>query len=611
MVWLLCSIDSCRLTSFSPDVNLLEGLDNSFALHLPASRLPLPSSIASGSLDQRRPSAGSHRRSLSLSAGGIDTPSHPAIRRSYRRVLDVRSALNTRIRTVACPSESIGNCGLGDTVGESLGMGEMQGEGMALCVEVEGSGSDGGLYGFLIESLQVEVSGGSGASDVEIKLIDEGVSFPVVLGSMDQFNFLYSVNFTGQPIDASPFAPRAIVPPTPVAVSIFAATSPSQRFSAKFGDVRASDLLESIPAVPVKEDSMWTRNVAIVVTGRPVKLGEGGKVSTGEARSLTNRSKQAAAVIHTPQSLCDSSPTASFSSRWNCTIDISPFALRAQSRTASFYPSPSETAGPLPATAISRFAAASAPLYRQPTKRPVLEAIAGSKRHTISGLASLTAKTAETTVRNAQAATYRSVSSSRGLPSIPDAPTPGATGPPRRFFSTSPAPESSPVPKRASLPPTIVRPLSAASTINVPSVDSARKSAEIVRTELPMPPRRSFDHDTPKNILVSIALQPLRSPKSALPPTKEDATEFELDVATSSGASSGVAGSKRSQRVGLLDVFLVEVFVLNRGSTVKRFTIGVPVTKGGRRRDRIASIVALDQDVRIGYVQSLVCRLHS
>ena len=511
------------------------------------------------------------------------------------------------MRTVACPSEHVGNTGLGDTNGDSLGLGEMQGEGMALCVEVEGGGSEGGAYGFLVESLEVEVSGGSGASDVEIKSIDEGVTFPVVLGAMDQYNFLYSVNFTGQPIDASPFSPPPIVPPFPVAISIFAATSPSQRFSAKFGDVRASDLLESTPAVPIKEDSIWMRNVAIIVTGRPVKLSSGGSVEQGGARSLTNRSKSSAVVVHTPESLADSSPTASFASRWNCTLDISPFALRAQSRTASFYPSPSETAGPLPATAISRFSVASAPSYRQPSKRPVFEAIAGSKRHTISGLASLTAKTAETTLRNAQAATYRSASASRGLPSVPDLPTPGATGPPRRFFSSSPAPDSSPIPQRPySLPPSIVQPLAAAPARNGRSIDLPRKSSEMIRLDLPLPPIQPLENDVPKNILVSIALQPLRSPKSSLPPTKEDSTAFELDPLSPTGSttSQGAAGSKRSQRVGLLDVFLVEVFVLNRGNTVKRFTIGVPALKGEDEGGRVASIVALDQDVRIGCVHS-------
>lgn len=78
-------------------------------------------------------------------------------------------------------------------------------------------------------------------------------------------------------------------------------------------------------------------------------------------------------------------------------------------------------------------------------------------------------------------------------------------------------------------------------------------------------------------ILVSVALLPLRAVRGEV--TKGKAT-----------------------RVGLLDVFLVEVFVVNQSEDVKRFTVGVPAARedesiGG---EKVATIIPLENDIRIG-----------
>lgn len=76
------------------------------------------------------------------------------------------------------------------------------------------------------------------------------------------------------------------------------------------------------------------------------------------------------------------------------------------------------------------------------------------------------------------------------------------------------------------------------------------------------------------------------------------------------GGGATAAGEKwRSTKVRVLDTFLVEVFVLNRGETIKRFTVGIPDQRGGGGGgagagavDRVARIVALESDARIGCV---------
>lgn len=78
---------------------------------------------------------------------------------------------------------------------------------------------------------------------------------------------------------------------------------------------------------------------------------------------------------------------------------------------------------------------------------------------------------------------------------------------------------------------------------------------------------------------------------------------------TSSWPTESDRRSWRTARVGLLDIFLVEVFVLNRSDQVKRFTVGVPSAATVQTRQpftteddssKVATIVALENNVRIG-----------
>ncbi|SCZ95185.1 BZ3500_MvSof-1268-A1-R1_Chr11-2g03338 [Microbotryum saponariae] len=123
---------------------------------------------------------------------------------------------------------------------------------------------------------------------------------------------------------------------------------------------------------------------------------------------------------------------------------------------------------------------------------------------------------------------------------------------------------------------------------------------------------------------------PLTSPSpSGGSPQFQDTSSPNPD-STSSPTPDTIDGPHyRAPRVGLLDVFLVEVFVVNRSDQVKRFTVGVPAAseaddaskkawfdnpntptttalqaaqarRGGRTKTPVASLVALENDVRIG-----------
>lgn len=452
--------------------------------------------------------------------------------------------------------------------------GEAAVEGMAISVEVAGTGERGD--GFEVESVELLVTGGSGAGDVEVKELAAGRTeeFPILLGSKDQFSFLYSVTYTGRD-ETSTFDE----PPLPAPVPIYVATSPSQRFTSRFGDGHPSSLVEPPPPIPSKSN-VWVREVVIVVTGRPVRIDRSGyTVPNGEEATKEY-------------------PTTSFASKWNCILDISPFALRAQSHRASFTPLPQ----PRHLTSSNRN---STPSTRRSKPPPILEAVAGSKRHTIAGLATLLEKAPALPHSLPRLSlSFPSYDPSRALPPTPlEAPTPGATG--RRFFSLP----AGGTPPRSPLDPRTPRsPLPFAQppmTPAYPPHSSAREAFPVVE--------RGWEEKGKESILVSVALIPLRGVKET---DRVESRAFGEEGVRKEGfqfplreRGSGEEEEEwRTPRVGVLDVFLVEVFVLNRGDEVKRFTVGVPPRRGEGdglgKDDRVATLVALENDVRIGCVFS-------
>lgn len=447
----------------SADVNLLDGLDPSLGLHLPASRLPTPPSAPNSARHQRRASSGSHARrpsTTSLSSAPCISPApHPVIRRSFRRVLSLRSALHVRMRTVACP---VSGLGVGTRLMAGMGMDKSDEEGMVMCVEVAGLG-DGKGGGFEVEGVEVEVTGGGvGRGDVEVKAVEgerEQGAMPLLLEAGDQHNFLYAITVAVDP--SSEAEPGGLADELGVAsgvrapvgvgasVPIHVATSPSQRFAARFGaepDRQHERLEHELPQLP-PPDRTWLRNVAITVRGRPTsgaRRGEGYAVPGSV--SLTGARVWSSEVTW---------PTESFASRWNCTLDVAPFATRqAQQSTAFAVPELAAPAAPALALALARRRPSalegrppSRPLPPTPSLRTAIapenvESVAGSHRHTVASLHSLASRSPYLS-RPARpdgldladgAGLDRHAAQAQAQAHL-TAQTPGATGPSRRFLS--------------------------------------------------------------------------------------------------------------------------------------------------------------------------------
>ncbi|KAF8444823.1 TRAPP trafficking subunit Trs65-domain-containing protein [Boletus edulis BED1] len=322
------------------EINLFDGLtlvgssisSDSEPLHLPSTRLGNTSRQRLFSLPPISAPAGGP-----LSASK-QTPNH-ILRKSYRKVLQTVSGFRVRMRTVFVPHvllpmnspASKSDQGADDRDDFDSGNEEREAGNsertVVLCVEVENSGDSGPAMGFSLERLDVKI-GGEGAT---ARLIGWGESafdsdienrlFPLRIGSMEQYNLLYVVSFWGTPNDQE-------------------------------------NLL--LTGRGINDGSELQRAVTITVYGRPYL--------TNEAKDENNN------IL--------SYPTRTFSSRWNCILDLSsrlreePVDFHETSVGRSALPEP---ASPFPGrTAFSSLFAS-----RTPTP-PTPQAIAG-KRHTLPG----------------------------------------------------------------------------------------------------------------------------------------------------------------------------------------------------------------------------------
>ncbi|KAK4048988.1 hypothetical protein OIO90_005623 [Microbotryomycetes sp. JL221] len=669
------------------DVNLLAGLSKSFQappLHLPASRLPAP--LAPSATSGRRLS----RFSLALpGVASADAPIHPIMRRSLRRLMDIKSVITVRMRTVPCPVDGLERR---DNVAVEASLGaEARNEtnGLIMCVEVEGAGEAGDMREqFQIDDIQIKVSpGAAGLGDVEVRRVadfhctDDDDRFPLFVSHNEQHNFLYAVTFTSEAAQQS-FTRFAQTTETVSAVPIEVASSPSQRFTARFDDSGPNwEAEEQAVNANAGSHNVWIRNVSIVIKGRPRYL----ESSNGGYHVADTEASSSGPWF----------PTRSFASTWNSKLDISPFAVRAPPKHARFtqpdQPPPIQTA--LSAGQRASHAHQSTSIKRAIVSPAAIdsERIAGSKRHTVASLASL-ARTAPAVLRPRPQAEL--VTESNGIGSILRAPvvaSSSAASAAARFFSL-PSSESQDKDGRASMewntrsntpiasmqrgttPGATVQTVSTAiqptsdvrsSVLSELKRDSWRQTGAAgaieaqPATNLPAP---TVDHSkngqklekaaSDEEIIMTVSLLPLRSVKSSktrhaqlkvaepvspqhpigrrsnttfeLPSPSEDAPDAALDddVDVAATADQGSVDVKdvhgwRAPRIGLLDVFLIEVFVLNRSTQVKRFTVGMPVGCAGssvvalggnaastspvkRDDDSMASLVALENDVRIG-----------
>lgn len=529
------------------EVNLLEGLSTgsnvtpgSEPLWLPSTRL---GNVMRRELFSLLPVQPSSAQPL---ASSPKRPPNATLRKSFRKILQTVSGFRVRMRTVFVPhilfpemnSRTGFNADDSDAQEREAGNNERT---VVLCVEVENSGESGLGIGFSVEKVDVNIGGegasvkligwGEGAFEAEV----EAHTFPLLIGSMEQYNLLYAVSFL-KPL----------------------ADSDLSLVGRRSGTVSANSDLQ--------------RAVAINIHGKPYLSKAGGEHDSedGDGSTLTY-------------------PTHTFSSRWNCILDLSskppeePLDCSDPSSGArSVLPEP---ASPFPGQA----ALASA--------MPKAQSVTGNKRHTLPN--NITAIRAINPSANFRPIPYRDQSSASPIlsnkqytppsvtvqsfskspsttfgippPTIPllgvTTPNGGLHGPSEsQTFVTPPTPAYPAFPP-ATAPATshFQPPLSNHQGASGPSIEIRRErglgmTAAIPQTPGPTVGGGAFDpaRDTPATggepIIVSVGLLP--------PPT----------------------GSAASMKLYPCDQFTLDIFVFNQSSWTRRFEISCPDPDRRRRR---------------------------
>ncbi|KAF9554996.1 hypothetical protein CPC08DRAFT_821343 [Agrocybe pediades] len=265
------------------EVNLLDGLmaGPTFA-KIGSEELNLPS-IRLGSV--------SRQRLFSLPPALVDTPvqpspspmtavrkAHPTLRKSFRKTLQTASGFRVRMRTVFVPYVLLPETeGTVEDLDEEEKERERREAGseertVVLCVEIENAGDLGMIAGFMVEKVEVTI-GGEGAKATLIGWGEGGFTseaakntFPLRIGPLAQYNLLYAVTFMRSPEEIDGFS-----------------------FARNPNDTGTSPELQ--------------RAVAINVFGKPY-------LPPSTSKALI------------PQFDTLSYPTQTFSSRWNCVLDL-------------------------------------------------------------------------------------------------------------------------------------------------------------------------------------------------------------------------------------------------------------------------------------------------
>lgn len=274
----------------------------------------------------------------------VDLIGLPTLRKSYRSILSVASGLHLRMRTVFLPQLLLDHLKGGRTAAdEDDGLDDDDEDRkvvMSVEVEATGGGADGmsgERIGFEIESVEVKVGGA--ATGAQAELLEEPrpsegneAGFPLSLHSLDQYNLLYAVSASV----SAHYNPSAnpLPPPTPMS-TITAASYPS---TAQQHQQQGRNVSQQYPS-PSSGQSESIRPVSISVVGRPFVDHDGLKEY----------------------------PTASFVSRWNCTLDLSHLEATSDKRislptVAGVVPNSSSGSASRPASMVAgnkRFSAAS------------------------------------------------------------------------------------------------------------------------------------------------------------------------------------------------------------------------------------------------------------
>lgn len=271
-------------------------------------------------------------------------PATSTLRKSFRRVMALSPGLRVRMRTLFLPQlvpltddQNLGHDG--DVESEKK---------IALCVEVENPLDGGGIgASFEVERVTVEVGGKGGKATAELLCQPEqkagsttGV-FPLRLRAVEQYNLLYVVSIASAPDDRNAGVDEAV--------------------ARNLGRVD-----EQRPA-------------AITIIGRPFVQSE--SVTERETSSGTEQEY----------------PTDTFSSRWNCTIDLTAYYASLTSTSTSAQPLPGNR-------------------HRQPKATvPPPNPVAGDKRYSLATLLSESPGNSNTQPRDPRRPAPRAILPSQNL----------------------------------------------------------------------------------------------------------------------------------------------------------------------------------------------------
>ena len=544
----------------------------------------------------------SHGRHFSVDVGPASAASMPSLRRSHRQVLQTMSAINVRMRTVEMGTSLL------DSGVDSQDLSESEQYRILLSVEVENNSETG--WGFQMDEVALEL-GSPTTLAIETTSRKKPMSFdsqswPITLQRSDQYDLLFEINMHDISTTLSTNAsahPATVVTPQPVPKS--ATLSPSQAFSRRHLSGKAPDeaaetpIRRPLPTLAPPKASR-RREITIVVTGCPVPL----QTVTSSSRAV---------------------PAMPFSSRWVCSLDLSAIVGRVNERKhiSSVLDSVSPRSSlrqPNDRNSVASSLKDRFSMLSPPATGPS-ENIAGNKRFSIAGLASMMADTFSpidliSERRSSLPPIAHRSQTIQGLPDgdvrpalapsgdrrivsapnfaldnhahiIPPAEHPSALTPTSNDLE-SPLPTPAYPPHSSRRPyAQIVQPVEATSASYFSNMSTNRAIARSDR------PRESMPSES-TGVLVSVSVIRLREDTDATPaatfaqntpllPTSAQMRKT-LSALSSTAPEETIphhdqSDGRRSTHVNVLDVFLLEVFIMNRSDTERSFVVGIPHRK--------------------------------
>lgn len=521
---------------------------------------------------------------------------HSTLRKSFRKTLHTVSGFRVRMRTVFVPYVllprkagfsfgSISDDGEDERDRREAGNEERT---VVLCVEIENSGESGPNIGFQVEKVDVNVGGEDteahliGWDEISLKNMDESSIFPLQINASAQYNLLYVVWFLHPP------------------------------------DELTGPILGRQKSLNINSDLQ--RSVAISIHGKPYE------------KQPQDDDESASAVLY---------PTHTFSSRWNCVLDLGARDSQTLDGLATIDPlSPTskypsvlpEPASPFPLSG-TRAGGFFSPGYSTPGTTPRSGLIAGTQRFSLPNRTISSPNKTPNRYSDQQVYTPPSNRSSYIPPSqslaaaaqFLHSPTtyapvfsPGYQLDNNTYLEQPPLTPAYPPHSPYQPSPMSQEPITAQGAgIVGPSVETRRERGSglgLPFSGLPMSPTPGADGMPPlaEQAMSTKVLEKLDNGESVVvsvrlmsPRDREDwRDEEEVD-----------------ERIFPLSKFTIEVFVFNRSTWTRRFELSCPSASRMKRRERIMSqygysevvddgrnkldypgILPVDNRVRIGYV---------